>query len=151
MGMYTKYSINLNIFSIAVGSPPAIEQRLKDRLQKLKDIFFETHAGRPWVCDGTQVVLGLNGCTNLYVHGEIKNYNRDIEAWFQFLCDNFPKCEGFLYIQYEETKRPNIYCVSHGQCLFLNPAIDFEGYGNNSELDLPDAIILNLERKENPT
>lgn len=148
MGMYTKFSISLNIFSIAgdVTSKPVHD--LHRRLLNIKDMFLQTHKGRAWVCQNIEIISGLNGCVNLYGHGEIKNYDHDIEAWFKVLCENFPKAEGILYTQYEEHENPTLLLFSHGTYTLIRPDTIFEGYGNNSELDLPDAIILNLERKE---
>ena len=129
MGMYTKYSVSLNIVSI-MGNEER-ELALKEKLEELKLEFKKSRTGRSYVIDSLCVIGGHNGCLNIYGHGEIKNYDGDIEDMCRFLMVNFPSSEGILYIQYEEDENPTIHLFSHCRHARLDPNFRFVGYGNN--------------------
>lgn len=129
MGMYTKFSIDLNVNSILLSDEK--EFQIDESLRRVKEKAKMLPNREQWVAFSLNAVSGLNNCVNIYGHGEIKNYNNEIMTVVKLLVEEFPEAEGIVYYQYEEHKSPSIMLVSHGniQTMVIFDT-EFEGYGN---------------------
>jgi hypothetical protein len=127
MGMYTKYTGNLNIASII--SDEAYEKERLANFQQWYASLQPTH--RAWVVDDCYLISGNNGCLNIVFGGELKNYSRDIQVMIEHLLMEYPTAEGIVTIQYEEDSCPTVLLVTGGQIAKAIVAdVPFHGYGN---------------------